>query len=451
MVTINKKLRLHLLLQNSLFVTLLLLLVVLLGYLVWETRVQWDVSQNGRNSLSQTSVAVLKKLNGPIKVTAYTTGQHVQFGDIQKIISDFILLYQRVKPDISLAFVNSTEQPKQAQEAGVSVNGEMVITFDGRREHLTVINEQAFTNVLMRLARSQEKMIVALTGHGERKLVGKANYDLGEFGEQLQVNGFKLGALNLAMVPDIPINTRVLIIAAPQTDLLAGEVEKLLAYIDRGGNLLWLVDQESLRGLLPLTEKLQLTLTPGIVLDPQAEQLKAPTTFALGANYGQHAITDNFDYITVFPFARQITINENEDWHGVSLVEVAPHGWVETSGLDGEITFDQAYDVAGPVSIAAALTRTVQDREQRIVIVGSGHFLANTYLGNGGNLDFGVNLINWLTGDESLITIQPRATRDSNLILSELALTLIVVGFLLVLPFLFLVSGFFIWWRRRRK
>ena len=48
-------------------------------------------------------------------------------------------------------------------------------------------------------------------------------------------------------------------IASPQTDLLEGS-DKLLNYIDRGGNLLWLVDQESLRGLLPLTEKLHLTL-----------------------------------------------------------------------------------------------------------------------------------------------------------------------------------------------
>ena len=83
--------------------------------------------------------------------------------------------------------------------------------------------------------------------------------------------------------------------------------------------------------------------------------------------------------------------------------------------------------------------------------MGNGHFLANTYLGNGSNLDFGINLINWLTGDEELIVIQPRATLDSNLILSESELTLIAVGFLILLPLLFLMSGIAIWWRRRRK
>lgn len=451
MTVLNKKLRLHYLIQNGVFVILLLLLVGLLGYFAAQTRQQWDVSQNGRNSLSKASIEILQKLQGSVQVTAYATEQHAQFGGIRKIITDFVALYQRAKPDLSLTFIDPAEQPKLAQKAGVQVNGEMVITFNQRREHLTVINEQAFSNVLMRLARAEDKLIITLSGHGERRLDGSANYDLGEFGRQLRANGFNSQPLNLAIEQDVPANASMLMIASPQTDLLEGEVDKLLNYIDRGGNLLWLVDQESLRGLLPLTEKLHLTLTPGIVVDPQAEQLKAPITFALGANYGQHVITNQFDYITVFPFSRQITLNENEEWHAVSLVEVAQQGWVETGDLQGEIIFDQDTDVEGPISIAAALTRNIQDREQRVIVVGSGHFLANTYLGNGSNLDFGINLVNWLTGDEELIVIQPRATLDSHLVLSESELTLIVVGFLVLLPLLFLGSGIVIWWRRRRK
>lgn len=451
MIRLNKKLRLHYLIQHGVFVVLLLLLVILLGYLAAQTRLQWDVSQNARNSLSEASLEILKNLQGPVQVTAYATQQDVQSGDLRKTIADFVALYQRAKPDLSLTFIDPAEQPKLAQEAGIHMNGEMVLTFNQRREHLTVMKEQAFSNALMRLARAEDKLVVALSGHGERRLDGNANYDLGDFGKYLRTNGFNNQPLNLALEQDIPANASLLMIASPQVDLLPGEVDKLLNYIDRGGNLLWLVDQESLRGLLPLTEKLRLTLTPGVVVDPRAKQLKAPITFALGASYGQHAITNNFDYITVFPFARQITINENAEWNSVSLVEVAPQGWVETGDLNEEVSFDQAMDVAGPVAIAVALTRNIEDREQRIVVVGSGHFLANAYLGNGHNLDFGINLINWLTGDEELIVIQPRATLDSNLVLNESELALIVVGFLIVLPVLFLMSGAIIWWRRRRK
>ncbi len=76
----------------------------------------------------------------------------------------------------------------------------------------------------------------------------------------------------------------------------------------------------------------------------------------------------------------------------------------------------------------------MQDREQRVAVIGSSHFLANNYLGYGKNLDFGINLVNWLAGDENLISIPPRATPDSSLILSERAQIAIVVGFLIILP-----------------
>ena len=54
--------------------------------------------------------------------------------------------------------------------------------------------------------------------------------------------------------------------------------------------------------------------------------------------------------------------------------------------------FDHGRDTAGPVQIAVALERLREEKLQRIVVVGSGHFLANMYLGNGGNLDLGINI-----------------------------------------------------------
>jgi ABC-type uncharacterized transport system involved in gliding motility auxiliary subunit len=448
---VNDKLRLRRLVQNGMFLMLLVLFVGFPGYLAWKTRLQWDVSQNERNTLSPGSAEVLKKIEGPLTVTVYASSQDAQLGDVSRIIRDFLAPYQRAKPDFNVMFIDPEEQPQIAHTAGVQINGEMIVEYNGRREHLTTFNEQALANLLMRLARSNDKLVVTLSGHGERKLDGIAGRDLGEFGKQLTANGFRIRPLNLAISANVPTDTDVLIISSPQIDLSEREVDKVLAYIARGGNLLWLLDQEPLHGLQPLAEKLELTLTPGVVVDPQAQQLKTPITFSVGATYGQHPVTHGFDYITVFPFARQITINENEEWHSVSLVEAAESGWVETGKLDAGITFDTMYDVAGPVSIAAALNRTLNEREQRVAVIGSGYFLANTYLGHGKNLDFGVNLVNWLAGDEDLIAIQPRGTLDSSLTLNESALAVIAGGFLIILPLVFLASGTIIWWRRRRR
>jgi ABC-type uncharacterized transport system involved in gliding motility auxiliary subunit len=444
---LNRKTRIALAFHHWVFILLLLLaagLLVALGRFYYAS---WDVSLNGRNSLSAGSTQFLKKLAGPVNITAYASPK----SDIARSIQDFLTPYQRIKPDIRLSFVDPTEQPQLARAAGVQMSGEMVVDYRERSEHLTTLNESTLTNLLMRLARDKERLVMYLDGHGERKLDGQANFDLGDFGAQLANRGFKVAPLKLTLAQEVPANAAMLVIASPRVDLLPAEADKLEAYLARGGNLLWLLDAEPLHGLQPLAEQLGLVLTPGTIVDPDAQRMNASATIAIGSAYARHPLIGNLDLITAFPFARQVGVSEQHgDWKATPLVEVAPRGWVERGPLDGHIAFDKDKDTAGPVSVAVALERKVDDRAQRVVVVGSGSFLSNQFLGNGGNLDLGVNMVNWLAGDENLITIQPRATRDANLELSRTAMGVIAFGFLILLPALLLVAGGLIWWRRRK-
>jgi ABC-type uncharacterized transport system involved in gliding motility auxiliary subunit len=111
--------------------------------------------------------------------------------------------------------------------------------------------------------------------------------------------------------------------------------------------------------------------------------------------------------------------------------------------------FDKQHDIPGPAVIAMALQRRINDRDQRIVVVGNGAFLANSYAGNGGNVDLGVNMVNWLASEDKLINLQPRAAKDSNLVLSKMQLGIISGIFLLVLPLLLVGIGIYIWRKRR--
>jgi hypothetical protein len=82
--------------------------------------------------------------------------------------------------------------------------------------------------------------------------------------------------------------------------------------------------------------------------------------------------------------------------------------------------------------------------------VGTGHFLSNTYLGNGGNLALGLNMVNWLAGADHLVTVPPRPAADASIEIDQTTLYLIAFSFLLVLPLAFVVTGTVIWWKRRR-
>ena len=72
------------------------------------------------------------------------------------------------------------------------------------------------------------------------------------------------------------------------------------------------------------------------------------------------------------------------------------------------------------------------------------------YAGNGGNVDLGVNMVNWLAGEESLITLQLLPAKDSQLALSKAQLEIISCIFLLALPLLLAGLGGYLWWKRRR-
>ena len=431
-------------------VTLLLVLVAAgaLYQVAARYPAQWDATQNALNSLEPGSVDALALLQGPVKITVYATEQDAQLGDVRKLIREFVSLYQRYKPDISLRFVDPLKEPEAMRKAAIQGNGEMVVEYAGRSEHITTLNEETLSGALLRLAHSKKQLLMYLGGHGERKLDGVANHDLGEFGGRLQQLGYRIASLNLAVAQDVPDNASMLLLTHPQTKLMPGEVKKLLRYIDNGGNLLWLVDAEPLRGLEPLAEKLGLTFMPGVVIDPAAQEMGAPPNWTLGTGYPPHAVTRDFDLITVFPDARALIIEAREGWQKHMLVEGAARGWVSERGSGKR--FDRNRDIPGPVELAATLQRSVNNREQRIVVVGNAAFLANTYSGNGGNLDLGINMANWLANEEQLITVQPRAAKDGAITLSKRQLTVIATSFLVLLPLAFIAAG--VWaWRRRRN
>jgi ABC-type uncharacterized transport system involved in gliding motility auxiliary subunit len=141
--------------------------------------------------------------------------------------------------------------------------------------------------------------------------------------------------------------------------------------------------------------------------------------------------------------------------------------WTEIGPIAGKIAFDAAKgERQGPLDIGYALTRQINKAgqnktadpqkletpaEQRIVVIGDGDFLSNAYLGNGGNLDLGINMVQWLSRGDALINIPAKIAPDRTLELSPLASGSIAVGFLFLLPGALLGAGALVWFKRRSR
>ena len=241
-------------------------------------------------------------------------------------------------------------------------------------------------------------------------------------------------------------------IASPRVKFLAGEVKQIEQYLARGGNLLWLAEPGPLQGLERVAESLGVEFQRGVVVDPTSQSLTGTAAnFIVVTRYGTHPAVQGFELMTLFPEVAGLSVQPPKDWEQQVMLDTAPGAWLETGGSTGNIRFDQGQDIHGPVNIAVSLTRKQDGREQRVAVIGDGDFLSNTFLGNGGNLELGMNLVNWLGSDDAYINVPARTAPDLNLTLSRSAQIGIVLGFLVILPVGLLASGITIWWRRRKR
>ncbi len=434
---------------NASFVVLFLIAVGLLQWLSREFPLQFDLTAARRHSLSEASQAALKGLTGPLRITAYAS----QRGQTRRTIGEFAGRYQKYGADIRLTYIDPDAAPEQARAAGIQYDGELVLEYGGARENLapTQLNEETFTNVLTRLGHRGERWLVFLSGHGERSPDRQANFDLSSWSAQLRARGFKVRTLTLGEHPQIPQNTTTLVIAGPRVKLLPGEVREIRNYLERGGNLLWLADPGPLHGLEPLAEQLGIEFLAGVIVDPQSQALTGNPSALVVASYGTHPIVRNFSNVTLFPRAGGLQVETPEGWESAVVLDTRENAWAETGPLGGKLAFDKGRDVRGPLNLAVAFTRALNNRQQRVAVVGNGEFLANTFLGNGGNLELGMSLVNWLSHDDAYVSIPVQTARDRGLSLSRYAQAGIAGVFLLLMPLAFIASGIVIWLRRRKR
>ena len=439
-------------LHELLFHLLMLTLVLLLAWLSGRYAMQWDWTRHGGNSLNPISIGILERTDEPLSVVAYTPANT----KLRDRIRHFVGRYQQIKPDISLSFVDPLRNPDAARRQGISLAGEVLLRYGEREERLQQLDEERFSNAILRLIQSDEHWVASLSGHGERDLLGSANFDLGDFGLALAQKGYQVVGLDLASSPTPPDNTALLVVASPQRPFLDGEIDSLLTYLKQGGNLLLLSDPEQ-QVAASLVERLTgIEQLPGTIVDANVKELGIDNpAVALVPAFPDRPATRDFTLLTLFPQAAALaspqTTRQEADWQFTPLLQTLDRSWNETGPLNGEIARDPLLgEEAGPLTIGYALTRQSESGEQRLVVIGDGDFLANSYLANAGNLDLGLALVRWLTGEDRLIGIPAAEADDQELHLSKPAIVTLSLGWLIFVPLLLLTIGLLLAWRRNR-
>ncbi|GLQ86667.1 GldG family protein [Dyella flagellata] len=428
-----------------LFALLVLLGAGAIGFLTARHDRIVDWTYNSRRSMSPETRAVLAKFNGPVDVVSYASPQ----GDLRQTVAAALQRYQKAKPDLHLSFVDPQQDPAAMRNLGITVDGELILHYHDRQQRLDTLTERSLTDALERLVRGNDRIVAFVTGHGERRADGVANSDLGTFVSQLEQSGMRAVPLNFSQVTSVPAQTDLVVLAGPQASLAPGATKALSDYLASGGNLLWLVDPGNLdASLQPIADALGIRVLPGELVDASSSALglKDPRMIALG-DYPPNMITRGFTLTTLFPEVAPLAEVHKSDWQIEPFLRSSPQA--TTQPLDG----NTAAQLKGPLDFGFAFSRlspSPAKSEQRVVVIGNGDFLSNSYLGNGGNRALGERIFNWLLGDDQLISMPSRGAPDRVLRVSQGELSALTIGYLVVLPLVLLAIGGLVAWRRRR-
>ena len=414
----------------------------------------WDWSAGARATITPQSQALLAQLQDPLQVTSYARP-----GTLRAKTRLLIERYQRFKHDIALKFVDPDLDPVATQNAGITSDGELVLTWKDRTQHVTQLDEKDFSDALVRLVRGGNKLVAFITGDGERDATGKNAADLGDFVERIAARGVRALPLNLAEAAEVPRNANLVVLASPQAALLPTSVRKLEEYVANGGNLLWFTEPgaDDL-GLAPLAQALGIKRLPGMLFDAHsaAAGLGDPRML-VATQYPPQAITDGLQANTLFPRTAALAALAGAAWNVQPILQSSARSWNQVASRDPAQTgFDPAPssgELKGPLTFGYALSRLAPSpdkNQQRVVVIGGGDFLSNAYLADAGNLAFGERVFDWLLGDDALASV-PQTAPDAVLKPTRTQLGALTFGYLIALPILLILFGVAISRRRRRQ
>jgi ABC-type uncharacterized transport system involved in gliding motility auxiliary subunit len=472
----------------SISVAAVLAILIGLNWVVTRRDKRWDLTAAASYTLSDQTVKVLSNLKAPVKVLVFDAP-----GGFQRF-RDSLTMYTNASQNIQVEYVDLDREPARAREYTVASPGTVVMEYDGRRERVMSEREQDLTNNLIKVTTGRQVKAYFVQGHGERDTAGNDRPGYASVVDALKRDNYTVDKVVLAQSPEgVPADTSVLIVAGPTADYLKPEVDAIRTYLRRGGKALFMLDPpvgESARTATTLEALLKewgISLGHDVVIDisGMGQLLGTDASVPVVATYPQHPVTENFDLLTAFPLAQSVRGEAGVDLgtaNTQNVINTGDRSWSESDVkalASGKVSLDEKTgDHRGPITIALSLSMDAPDApasaadaaaaakpadgekpadgakpppkpQMRIMVVGDSDFASNAAAGIQGNADLFVNMNNWLTQQEDLISIHPRDAGDRRVTMTADQQRRLLWLSLLFIPGLILGSGVYTWWQRR--
>ncbi|PSF39421.1 ABC transporter [Aphanothece hegewaldii CCALA 016] len=441
---------------DTLIATLSVIVILgLINFLLIRFPYRVDLTENQLYSLSPQTEKVLQNLQQPVKVWLFEREQN------NPIEREVLENYKRKSNNFSYEVIDPDRQPGLVQEFKKISQGNLsrvYLQYGDKKQAINLLDqteslsEIKLTNAIETIKNNRIQTVYFLQGHGEHPLKTGEGSIL-QAVNNLEQRGYQVIPLNLAEKTAIPTNADLIILAGAKRKLFPQEVAALTKFSEQGGSILLLLDPDIDLGLEPLLKTWGIQLDQRVILDGSGSgnMLNLGPATPLITQYGNHPITQEFgNNISIYPFSRPIATVKTKEVEAVSLLITNDKMWAESDLDSAEISFDPTKDLAGPFDLGVALTRNIDSKKSKLVVIGNSTFITDGWFEQQLNGDIFLNSVEWLSNrDKPTLSIRAKEPQNRRINLSPLNANLIFGLSIIVLPLLSFILAVVTWWRRR--
>lgn len=432
--------------------TIVILAVVIVGnWLANSHNKSVDVTANKKYSLSDQTKKVVGNLKSDINV--YYFDQSANYDRARDMLDRYANLSSKLK----ISYVDPDKKPDVARMEGARQMGDVVVDSGTKKETAKSLTEEELTGAIIRAIKTGARNVCFVKGSGESSLDDTGREGYAALKSAIEKNNYKTQSISLLEKPEVPAECTIVVVGGPKHDYVAPAIDALKKFVAGGGRLIVNFDpvlntpndqMGNTPALAAMVTDWGVIAKGDIVLDLSTASQMFGATSPIVATYTSHPIVRVMqDNVSVMPLTRSLEVKSPAE----ALFSSTGQSY---SLVDPKVPIKQE-DVEkgakGPFVLAAAATVGTGDKAGRVIVVGSSGWMSNVMVGTPqfANRDLALNMMNWLTSDEDLISIRPKDPEDRRLHITTAGVRVLFFTSIIGLPLLVILSGVSMWWKRR--
>lgn len=459
---------------STLLIVIFVAIVVVINMIVGKLPskyTQIDISDQQLYSIGDETKKVLNNLDKD--VTIY---QIAQSGSEDETISNLLQKYadesKHVKvelkdPVVSPKFVSEYTSDQVSSNSLIVVCGDRnkVVNYNDMYESTMDYNTYSYqttgfdgegqiTSAIAYVTTENLPVLYTLEGHGEKELDNTIK-------EDIEKANMEIKTLNLISEGSVPDDAACLLIDSPSSDISEDEKTALLDYLENGGKAMVFSDytESTLTNFAAVLENYGVKAADGIVFegDNQHYGMQMPYYLLPTVNSTDASSeTASSGYYIIMPYAQGIQkLDDVRDTVTIEDILTTSDSAYSKTNLQSETLEKEDGDVEGPFALGVSIKEDVGDGKKTQIIYYSSSYIMDSQMNqlvSGGNEKLVTESLNSMVSTEetTTVSIPSKSLEVSYLTISDYDASFWKICTIGLIPGIFLVAGFVIWFKRRK-